>query len=52
MALGMPGASQDATPLCEGVGASGRWERAGASVWTEEAPRAAKDSILLTQVSD
>ena len=51
MASGMSGASRDSTLLGR-VGARGRRERAGASVWTEETPRAAKDNILARRVPD
>lgn len=48
---GMPGASQDATPVGRAVGESGRTERAGASVWMDGAVRAAKDNILVGRIS-
>lgn len=51
MASGMSGASQDATPVGGAVGESGRPERAGASVWMDEALRAAKDNILVGRIT-
>lgn len=51
MASGMSGASQDATPIGRAVGESGRPERAGASVWMDEALRAAKDNIRVGRIT-